>query len=771
MAWPQTVDFSRSLEDPDQCFEAPDLARGTAALALDGAPLFRSGDSACVFKIVTAEGDVAVRCFTREVPGQQERYAALGEYFRGLAPDWMVGFEYLERGIRVEREWYPIVRMDWAEGDRLDRFVGDHIGEPDALLDLAARWRSTVASLRGLGIAHNDLEPGNVIVSEQGPLRLVDYDGMFIPSSRGQQSPEAGHRNYRHPIRTTGDYNENIDNFPSVAVYLALLALAADPDLWERFHGPDNLLLKREDLANPYRSACFEALRGSPDPYVVELAAWFERMCSLPVDRVPDLEGVIRALPGSPHPVRTPPPPVPSPANGPAASPVSPAAPTTAPAPPAAPVPATDTASGNVPGGLQWFLVGGKPWLGLLAVGSASFLLGFFLKPAEHVFIVVLASALCLLSFQARYATRLPVAILMAAGVGVYLWGVPRSAQYDNSWENAAALFFGVAIMLIGLSMASRLLGWTRSPEPASGASAFFDGMGSYNRLGMSLFVIGLVAFLVGLMPQEVLNALLPEGVDYFRAGGINESAAALFWPMMILDKVEFLGIMSLWLGIALLLFGAPRAILFSLILRRGRALLAADRRRELEERLKRAKMSEAARSKDFRERLARAGRGTIKDEEEPDPVEEARTIQFALGLMVFGLLAFLFASQVVEGFLLPTALEIGAAVTRDYDVLYTNWGDLPWWVRVPNAILKYLGAIAGLAGFVFFVVSLRSVRAIVRGIDTVMDKLDELFPPSPPSGESPPGTTGTAGSTTHGGAGYGATLIARARGRGGRGR
>ena len=141
--------------------------------------------------------------------------------------------------------WYPIVKMEWVQGELLSRFVESRLREPEALRRVAAQWRGgPTASLRGLRIAHNDLQHGNVMVQDDGSIRLVDYDGMFLPQFRGERSAELGHRHYQHPQRTAEDYDENIDNFPSLVIYLSLLAVVADPALWA-FHNEDNLVLTR----------------------------------------------------------------------------------------------------------------------------------------------------------------------------------------------------------------------------------------------------------------------------------------------------------------------------------------------------------------------------------------------------------------------------------------------------------------------------------------------------------------------------------------------
>lgn len=292
MPWPTTTSFTDAVQNPRQCFQAPDLRAGALALTPRGTPLIYSGNFACVYRLTTRDRAVAVRCFTREVKDQQQRYNQLSSYLQGVLPDSFVGFEYLERGILVRGQWYPIVRMDWAEGEPLNQFVRQNLGRAETLNRIAARWRAAVSTLRSLGIAHNDLQHGNVMV-QNDRLRLVDYDSIFLPDFQNQSSPETGHKNYQHPRRSEQDYHAQIDNFPSLVVYLSLLALVADPDLWERFYNEDNLLLTRQDYATPRESECLQALKESKDAVVRSLAAQLERYCALPVEQVPDLESII----------------------------------------------------------------------------------------------------------------------------------------------------------------------------------------------------------------------------------------------------------------------------------------------------------------------------------------------------------------------------------------------------------------------------------------------------------------------------------------------
>ena len=299
MTWPGITDFSEAIQNPSLCFQRTELEAGTVAVNQRGMPLVFSGAFASVYSVSVAGQTYAVRCFTREVKDQEARYNELSNYLINVLPPSFVHFEYLDEGICIGGSWYPIVKMEWVEGEVLSSFVGARLGESDTLRRVAAQWRGgPAASLRGLRIAHNDLQHGNVMVQSDGRIRLVDYDGMYLPKFSGERSPELGHKNYQHPERSADDYGEYIDNFPSLVIYLSLLAVASDPNLWH-FYNDDNLILTRSDYEAPGKSEVLHRLKSSDDATVAKLAESLEECCTMPVEEVPDLETILRSIPQS----------------------------------------------------------------------------------------------------------------------------------------------------------------------------------------------------------------------------------------------------------------------------------------------------------------------------------------------------------------------------------------------------------------------------------------------------------------------------------------
>ena len=116
MPWPGITDFSEVVQNPRLCFKGTDLEAGEVSLNQRGMPLVFSGAFACVYPVSVGNQTFAVRCFTREVSDQQARYGELSSYLLHVLPPSFVHFAYLEHGVSLRGDWYPIVKMEWVEG-------------------------------------------------------------------------------------------------------------------------------------------------------------------------------------------------------------------------------------------------------------------------------------------------------------------------------------------------------------------------------------------------------------------------------------------------------------------------------------------------------------------------------------------------------------------------------------------------------------------------------------------------------------------------------
>src|SRR5258707_1372162 len=113
MAWPQPDNYQEVIQNPQYCFEDPELRAGKPALDRNDLPRPMSGQFATVYQMNCGPKKWAVRCFLNEVPDQQRRYAQINDHLKRHNLPFMVGFNYLQRGIMVNKNWYPILKMEW----------------------------------------------------------------------------------------------------------------------------------------------------------------------------------------------------------------------------------------------------------------------------------------------------------------------------------------------------------------------------------------------------------------------------------------------------------------------------------------------------------------------------------------------------------------------------------------------------------------------------------------------------------------------------------
>lgn len=300
MGWPHLVDYNEALQNPQFCFEDPELRNGQVAVDAIGLPLPCTGNFAAVYKVTSPGGTAwAVKCFIREIKGLQQRYQAISSHLQqGLLP-FLVEFSYLSQGIRIHGQWFPVVKMRWVEGMPLNDFVRNALNKPRVLTTLAGLWMKLAQELRTAQMAHGDLQHGNVLLvtgTKSNVLRptLIDYDGMYVPALANKRSGEVGHANYQHPSRLLERaYGPEIDRFAHLVICTALYCLAEKPSLWDRFNNDDNLLFREEDFKTPETSPLFHQLWKLP---VSVARIWVGHLLLAalgPLDRVPSLDMLI----------------------------------------------------------------------------------------------------------------------------------------------------------------------------------------------------------------------------------------------------------------------------------------------------------------------------------------------------------------------------------------------------------------------------------------------------------------------------------------------
>lgn len=275
--FPVAHEYSAAVQNPQKMFGSEALKKARFVMDGPGRPRVYSGNFASTFVADLANGQrAAVRVFLKADPlNRDERYRRISSFLAVRKPSSFATFEYLPSEVLARGHRWPVIVMEWVEGQTLDVFMMHAAarGRRDLLAELRSRILKLSVEVEGGGFAHGDLNTGNVLVSPElrHGIKLVDYDGMFVPgmtSGFGGAPGEEGTPGTRHPLRRRTHFGPQIDRFSCIVIDVCAAALIETPDAWGSLNtDASRLLFDESDLQDPNASKAFRLLeqRGSPE--------------------------------------------------------------------------------------------------------------------------------------------------------------------------------------------------------------------------------------------------------------------------------------------------------------------------------------------------------------------------------------------------------------------------------------------------------------------------------------------------------------------------
>ena len=117
----------------------------------DGSPIMSVGNFAVVFKMKDRNSGkfYAVKCFFREQEGREEAYRKIADELEYVNSNFITSVKYLDKELFVDSNAtneteFPILIMDWIEGETLDKYIQKQINNPYKLSILAYQFSRLV---------------------------------------------------------------------------------------------------------------------------------------------------------------------------------------------------------------------------------------------------------------------------------------------------------------------------------------------------------------------------------------------------------------------------------------------------------------------------------------------------------------------------------------------------------------------------------------------------------------------------------------------------
>ena len=288
MKFPSLTDYEKAVSKGGESFNTLDIKFQLFKEKPFKLYMYGCGQFAIVFKGEIKGKNYAIRCFQQATKDSLNRYKALDSYLGKKKLDWLCKFEFIPDEISVNNKKYPVLLMDWVQGMNLQDYVSSNLNNKKKLTDLQSEFVNLSKKLEKNKIGHGDIQDANILINDSEKsikLRLIDYDGMFVPELEGLKATELGKPAYQHPNRSYKNFNEEIDRFSLWLIITVLEAIKWNPSLWKRkkdggFNNGSNCLFDAQDLEDTKNSILFSKLLSSGNDALINYTNILIGLCN-----------------------------------------------------------------------------------------------------------------------------------------------------------------------------------------------------------------------------------------------------------------------------------------------------------------------------------------------------------------------------------------------------------------------------------------------------------------------------------------------------------
>ncbi|MFR9649434.1 MAG: WG repeat-containing protein [Rikenellaceae bacterium] len=205
----------------------------------DGELEFHVGNMAIAFKVRYQGATSLLKCY---LVNHSHLRAIYGERYY---PRELLCFNFDEQG-----EWVDVVIDRWCDGQTLLSVVEECVDcdNKQRLSELAYRFDTLALELLRSSWAHGDLTLENIIVAEDGSLKLIDFDATYLPELSEGECCEIGTDAFQHPKRDISCFDCDIDDYSIALIYTGLHLLSQTPELFTERCESDGFIFTSTEL-------------------------------------------------------------------------------------------------------------------------------------------------------------------------------------------------------------------------------------------------------------------------------------------------------------------------------------------------------------------------------------------------------------------------------------------------------------------------------------------------------------------------------------------
>ncbi len=325
--WPGHNEYDVAIKNHHKTFP-PEYKNGDFVLQnVHPIPIREVGGFAIAYKFKKNDDDeLAIRVFQEKGFSKKrgERFKKISKFFQDenileKIPS-LVSFQFKSeaitlKNIRIKDKngsietkseiKFPLIEMQWVKGQNMGNYINKIFDDKQKMIQLSEKIRIVFSDLENNGVSHGDIAPENIIITPKEEIKLIDYDGFFIPQFRGDSPVEEGHTEFQHHNRGNSNikdypvYDEKLDRFSALVTYLSLKAIAYDPSFKNFIDNDKVLCFTKEDfmkIKNGEKPEIIIELEKTKDGLICDLTDELIKSCKEDRPNIRSLEEIINSV-------------------------------------------------------------------------------------------------------------------------------------------------------------------------------------------------------------------------------------------------------------------------------------------------------------------------------------------------------------------------------------------------------------------------------------------------------------------------------------------
>lgn len=173
MYYPTISEYLASIKNSTENFDK--LVHLKPVLDNHGEPLRSVGGFAVVFKMQDEDTGklYAIKCFHEKLSSRAESYTEIEKALQSSKSSYVMDVNYLPKELFVDSKLtdekeFPVLQMDWIEGETMETYIASHYRDTDAIKKLYLKFCDLALWLRTKPFAHGDIKPDNIMIKPMG---------------------------------------------------------------------------------------------------------------------------------------------------------------------------------------------------------------------------------------------------------------------------------------------------------------------------------------------------------------------------------------------------------------------------------------------------------------------------------------------------------------------------------------------------------------------------------------------------------------------------